>query len=423
MPASEEVFEAWVQDLDSSAAQEGARWDENFIKLVPKNYLNVKVMELGDFPRVMMDIKDKEGAVLVRKYDQLNKQVWQKLRMRDDMPEIYFVCEKPLRVVEGFNLEFFNYEDYQYLGAYLADRGKQKSANWLFTEALKCETADAHINKGVFHYRSGATGVFDNYRLATRNLEKGLNILPRMHLLPADVKTRRKTCEEAVYEIRFRTSGGLVKFFKTIARLLAFHFERDIFYVGVADRKNMRGTDTIKLMMDTISGYELQMLKESTENFIYTLKLDIPSDSADVGLTLDGLANQVRAAQKELDVVEHSKTLGEIYVRSVRTVERRAKAVEEAKKEAEVSLVDRLTTDEKAQIKRLDANYSLKSPRELADMAERKDIDRTIMLWLYKERSHIKIIMEALYQNPTAPTDLKKEIETRFAFGSKTQHI
>lgn len=418
-PPSEELFESWVKDLGSPESEEEAHWEENFIKLVPRDHLNVKILEVGDFPRVMTDIKDNDGNVLVRKYDQLNKQVWQRLRGRSDAPEIYLICEKPIRVVENFNLEFFNYEDYQYLGAYLAEKGKLKSANTLFTDALKSETADAYINKGIFHYRSGATGVFDNYRLAKKHFEKGLERLYKMKFLPVDERRRRKICEEAVYEIDFKTSGGFFKFFKSIIRILTLHFEKDIFYVGVADRKNMQHTETLRLMVDTIAKYELQMMRESTENFIYALKLEIPGGSEDLILTLDGLANQVRAARAEAEIAQYLSTLGDIHARATRATERKQKVEEEAKREASVSLLDRLSVDENAQIKRLDAVYSLKSPRELADLAERKDIDRMITLWLYRERSHIKMIMEVLYQNPAVSGDLKAEIEKRFGFGAR----
>lgn len=423
MPISEDVSESWIAEVGASASPEEGRWEENFIKLVSRSALNTKIMELGDFPRVMIDVKDREENVLVRKYDQLNKQVWQRLRARGDAPEIYFVCEKPLRVVEGFNLEFFNYEDYQFIGAYLAEKGKQKSAGWILSEALKSETADAFINKGVYHYRASATGgVFDHYRLAKKHFEKGEGLLRRMNFLPADERVRRKICAEAVDEIDYKSSSGLARIFKALLRLLSMRFEREVFYVGAANLKSRENSETLRLIVSTIERYELQMLKESAENFIYSLKLEVPEGSEDLSLSLDGIANQIRAAQREPEIVEYARTLGEIHARTTQATTRRDKVVEAAKREAETSLLDRLTTDEKAQIARLDAVNSLRSPRELADMAARKDIDRTCILWLYKERPHIKMIVEALFQNPAVPEDLKKEIERRFGFGSKIRN-
>lgn len=419
--STEPLDESWMEDVDAASASEGDRWSDNFIKLMTKSQLDVKVLEVGDCPRVMMNLSDREGNRLVNKYDPLNKQIWQRLRSRTDAPEVYPVCEKALRVVEGYNLEFFNYEDYQYLGAYLADKGKHKSAGWLFTEALKSETADAYINKGVFHFRSGGTGVFDNYRLAQKQFEKGLGLIFRMRLDAAEERHRRNVCQDAMDEIDYRTSRGFAKLIKTILRLLRFHLKQDIFYVGVADPKQLKNTSILRLMTDTIAKYELQMFKESIDNFIYTVKIEVPSNSEDMGLTLDGLSNQVRAASTESEVVRHILTLGEIYGRVSDATLRRNKAVEEAKREAGISILDRLTADESAAIKKFDAVYSLKSPRELADMAERKDIDPAFAMWLYKERSHIKMIIEALYQNPTVSPTLKKDMEKRLGVRPRSQ--
>lgn len=423
MPATEEAFDSWVQEVGSEESAAEARWEENFVKLVPRTYLDTKILELKDTVHAMTDIKDSAGTILVAKYAVLNKEVWMRLRSRNDAPEIYFVCEKPLRVVEQFNLEFFNYEDYQYLGAYFAEKGKQRSAGMLFKEAIRSETADAYINKGIYHYRSGSTGVFNNFRLAKKDLEKGLGLLRRMNFPPAEEKSRRKACQDAMEEIDFQAAGALVKLMKSIFRASTLRFERDIFYVGAADRKNMRSTETLNLMVDAIATYELQMLRESTENFIYSLKLDVPPDGDRLALALDGLANQVRAARTEGEIVEQAGQIGQIRTQVTGMISEKKQAREEAKREAGVSILDRLSTEENAQIKRMESIYALKSPRELADMAERRDSQRPLILWLYKERSHIKMIMEVLYQNPAVPEDLKKEMERRFGFGAKSNQI
>jgi len=419
MPVTEEQFESWIQDVDTARASTEDRWEENFVKLASRKQLDSKVLELGDTPRLMADVRDPDGNTLVRKYDQLTKPVWQRLRSREDTPHVYFICEKPIRVVESINLEFFNYDDYQILGAFLAEKGKQKSAGYLFTEALKCETADAFINKGVYHYRAGDTGVFDNYRLSKKHLDKGLVMLRRMRLLPPDESFRRKTCQKALDEIDFKTSAGPIRWIKAFVRLVTFHFEPDIFYVGAADRKILKNGDILRSMFDTIAKYELQMLKDAVETFVYSVKIEIPSDFEDAVGTLDAAVARTKEARTEGEVVELAGPIGEIYARSQQVAARRDQVRTEAKRAAELSIVDRLTGEELAQIKRLDMSYSLKSPRELTDLAERKDLDRTTMLWLYKERSHIKMIMEALYHNAATSDDLKQEMAVRLGLGGR----
>lgn len=383
MAGPNDPLDSWIENIEAPTSQETERWEENFITLATKQDLDLKILEVGDMPRSMAPISDESGAILVQKYDLLSKPIWQRLRSRTDVPELFFVCERPIRVVEQFNLEFFNYEDYQYLGAWLAEKGRNKSAGILFNEALKSEWADAYINKGVYHYRSGSTGVFDNFRLAKKHFEKGIGIVHKMKLGPADENRRRKLCRNAVDEIEFKTSRGLSKFFKTIVRLLSFHFEKDIFYVGPADKKSLENAETLKLIEDAMAKYELQMMKESMESFIYQMKLNIPQGSEDAAMTLDGMLNQIRELKGEKEMVELSRVLSGIFVSLRRADDRLQKAKEQTQREAQISLVDRMTTEENAQVKRLESVYSLKSPRELADMAERKDIDPLFVLWLY----------------------------------------
>lgn len=422
MKTAEEDLSAWIEDVDGAATEEGARWSENFIKLVPRSQLDLKILEVGDSVRVMTGVKDKLGNDLVHKYTLLDRQIWQRLKLRADAPHIYFICEKPIPVVEGFNLEFFNYEDYQFLGAHLAESGRQKSARWLFNEALKCETADAFINKGVFHFRSESSGIFDSARLAQKHFERGLGLVHKMHLPPAEEKTRRRICQEALYEIEYRTVSGFIRFFKSILRILTLHTPYDIFYVGAADRKALKSGETLQLMTGDIQKYELQMMKEAAESFIYSLKVDLPAGLGDADLTLDGLAAQFGRASTEEQIVDCTDALGSLYARVMEGRKDREKARDAVRKAEAVSILDGLSVEEKAELKRMDTLYSLKSPRELADMAEQKDIKRQLWLWLYKERAHVKVILETLYQNKAVPEELKKEIERRFGLGSKPQH-
>jgi len=113
------------------------------------------------------------------------------------------------------------------------------------------------------------------------------------------------------------------------------------------------------------------------------------------------------------------QTLGNLYVKMNVAQVKREEAKEEAKREAAKTLLDQISADEEMEMKRLETVYSLKSPRELADLAERKDMNRPLSLWLYKERAHIKIIVEALFHNPTVSDDIKKEIGVRYRLTPK----
>ncbi len=420
MSTPEEAFESWVGEVGEGVSASEERWGENFVKLAPREYLNTKILEIGETPRAMTDIPDKDGNLMAAKYDPLTKSVWTKLRSRDDASLLVYVSEKPIRIVEKYNLEFFNYEDYQYLGAYLAEKGQARSAGKLFAEAIKSGNADAHINKGVYHFRCGSTGVFENFQLAQKHFDKGLAILAKMGLPPEDERRRRRLCLDAREEIAYRSSGSFGRAIKFIIRLITFRVGHDIFYVGPADRKILNDQRLLQQMTDQSARYETQMLKDATDDFISQMKLDLPLNLPGVAQSLDGLADQVRTAQTDDEIMARAQQIGRLYAYILAARTQHEKVVEESKRQAATSVLDRIAADEQTEMAKLDSRFGLKSPRELSTMAANKDIDRPFAMWLYKERSHFRMIMEVLYRNPYIPDDLKKEIGEKFKFQAKS---
>lgn len=232
MTESEQVAKDLEQVL--SAPPNNPSKDDLGVVLATGLYLDKKILEGNQSPRLLESVKDAAGNLYIRKYEKLIKAIWQKYRAKPECHPLHFVCESPLFVIENVNISFLLPEDFQFLGSLYAQWGNDMVADQFFMEAIKANTADAFINAGVFRYRRGERGVVDNFYVAKKHFNKALSILHQMPLTVDEKYQRRKLCNEAIDEIEYRFAPLIDKFFRFIIRLLTLKFETNVPYIGAA---------------------------------------------------------------------------------------------------------------------------------------------------------------------------------------------
>lgn len=387
------------------------------VALAPKIYLDKKILEEGQSPRLMEPVKDETGNLMIPKYAKLTKPIWQKYRVKPQCRPLHFICEPPLFVIEDLNVTYLIPEDFQFLGALYNQWGNDSMADQFFNEALKSSTADAYINAGVFRYRRGERGVVDNFYVAKKHFNKALGILHQMPLTVDEKHVRRKLGLAAIDEIEYRFAPLFDKIFRFIIRLLTFQFEVDVHYIGAAAPKE-RPEEKLREMTDGILKREFEFKKEAAKKFINDLHEKIPVAQSHLEAELQEIHSEYGGFQSPemLDVAV--TRLGEFYSENLHLLE--PQLYDSAQKETEeASPVDRsieamcfelASFDE---IEKISAKYKLVSIGELVDMAGRPTLDKVVMAWLLRDKMDQVPIMERLAGNPSAPEDIKQVIRQR----------
>ncbi len=385
---------------------------EQFIRLVSRAYLNKKILRQNLMPRVLTVLRDRFGDILVKKYDKLTEPVWRKLCAHTDAPEVYFISERPIRVVEDYNMEFFTPAEFQFLGAYLADIGRIKSAEWLLGESLKSGQVDAYINYGVFHYKMDNQELYDNFQLARRHLDTAIALMNKVDLPPRDEEIRRTICEEALDELDYKTARGLKRLILALARWLRFGAKPNIHYVGAAVLQDVKVEEAIQKIRQTVVVKELEQFKEASRLFV--LELIIPPEMSHLSQSVESVAVQIQAAQTEDEVAAYSRVLGVLSVQLTTVLSTVHAAVAEKKvDEAEAPPADvmsAISPEVRARMCRAGESLQMRSVPELVDLARKRDTELHVLYWLYDAHRSERRFLEALFTNPSLPPALREQI-------------
>lgn len=392
------------------------------VVLAPQLYLDKKIVEEGQAPRLMEVIRDEGGLLLIRKYEKLTKPIWQKYRSKTQCKPLHFVSESPLFIVEDINATYLLPDDFQFLGAHFNQIGNDAIADQFFNEALKSATADAYINAGVFRYNRGDQGVIDNFYVAKKHFNKALAVLHNQLSLTIDERRdRRKLLVEALDEIDYRFAPWFDKFFRFIIRLLTFHFETVVPYVGPASPK-VAADVKLKEMTDGILRREFEIKKEAAMKFVSDLHEKIPVGQSHLESELQEIETEYGGFPSpemlEIGVIR----IGEFYAQNLHLLERGIsgdaagageKAGSSAVRTAEEICFDLAGFED---IEKVASKYKLTSINEIMDMAGRANIDKVVMAWMIRDKMGEPVVMEKLASNPSVPEDIKALIRQTHSF-------
>lgn len=395
------------------------------ILLAGKAYLDQKILEEGQAPRLMETVKDDAGNVLIRKYEKLTKPFWQKYRSKPECRPLHFIHEAPLFVIDDVNCSFLLPEDFQFLGARFAQWGNDSVADQFFTEALKCGSADACINAGVFRFNRGERGVVDNFYVAKKHFNKALGVLHMMPLTVDEKHVRRKLCLEAIDEIDYRFASIFDKFIRFIIRLITFHFETIVNYIGPAAPKESADAK-LKELTDGILKKEFEMKKAAAKKFLADLHPRIPGGHSHLESELAEIETEyggfVTFEMLEIGVTR----IGEFYSQNSDVLGLPSPSTgsssgpigqDEAGSPVEKSFDDicyeLASFDEVEQVA---MKFKLASMGEVMDLASRPVIDTATLAWLLRDRSNQKEIMERLASHSSVPAEIQQMIRRRYSF-------
>lgn len=412
MTTPEEVAAELNQLLSAEAPK---KEDGPSIVLAPKLYLDRKILEENQTPRLMETVKDESGGILIRKYEKLTKAVWQKFRSKPECRPLHFVCEIPIFVIDDVNCSFLLPEDFQFLGALFNQWGNDSVADQFFTEALKTGGADANINAGVFRYRRGERGVMDNFYIAKKHFNKALGILHEAPLTVDEKHLRRKLCAAAIDEIDYRFASFLDKFIRFIIRLLTLRFETVVPYVGAA-APAVSPDARLRQLMDSILKKEFDLKKASAEKFLRELHEKIPAAQSHLESELAEIEAEYGGFPTP-DLLEIGVSrIGEFYFNHLPILERRTIAVAEPSaavpSAAEVvDIGDYIYSLAGAdEIGNVAARLKLASVGELVDRLSKPVIDKPVLAWLLRDKFDQPEVMECLSNHPSLPDDIKRLI-------------
>ena len=419
MATPEEVGTELAQIL---SAEPDKKKDTLSVVLAPKWYLDKKVVEEGQTPRLLETIRGEKDAVLIHKYEKLTKPIWQKYRSRPECHPLHFICETPLFVINDINTTFLIPDDFQFLGAVYNQSGNDSAADQFFAEALKAASADAYINTGVFRYRRGERGVIDNYYVAKKNFNKALTILHEAPLTVDEKHARRKMCAAAIDEIDYQFASFFDKFVRFIIRLLTFHFESDVHYVGPAAPREPLEVK-LRQMTDSILKREFEFEKTAAQKFLAELHEKIPVAQSHLETELSEIEHQYGSFASPEQLESAVVRLGEFYTQNFSLLERRD--LPAAEMDAPADMSEDVSLEDLAfqgagleDVDKVATKHKLSSVGELLDVAASPAIEPPSIAWLIHDMSSKKDIMEKLFNNPTVPDIVKTAIGRRYTFSS-----
>ncbi len=394
------------------------------ILLASRGYLDQKILEDGQVPRLMETIKDESGNVLIRKYEKLTRPLWQKYRSKPECRPLHFIHEAMLFVMDDVNCTFLLPEDFQFFGARFSQWGNDSAADQFFNEAIKSGSADAFINAGVFRYNRGERGVVDNFYVAKKHFNKALGILHTMPLTVDEKHVRRKLCLEAIDEIDYRFASLFDKFIRFIIRMLTFHFDTTVTYVGPAAPKESADVK-LKELTDGILKKEFDMKKSSAKQFLAELHEKIPVGQSHLEAELVEIETEY-GGFLTFEMLEIGVTrIGEFYSQNLDLLDRRSAGVASVSYGQDASVIDKSFEDvgyELAsfdEVEQVSAKFKLASMGEVMDMASKPVIDPPTLAWLLRDQSNQKEIMEKLASHSSVSAEIQQMIRRRYSFSEK----
>ncbi len=386
------------------------------VVLAPRYYLDRRILQENQTPRILETLKDDRGVVLLRRYDKLTRPIWHKYRGRPDCRPLLFVCESPLFVINDINATFLIPDDFQFLGALYASMGDDMVADQFLTEALKTGSADALINAAVYRYHRGERGVVDNFYVAKKNFNKALSILHQMPLTIEDKTMRRKMCVDAIDEIDYRFASIFDKIIRFFIRLLTFHFETQVKFVGPGEPKEGRH-EKMKQLTESICKREFDLEKAAACKFVSELHEKIPVAHAQFDSDLQEIETEITAASTPDILAVAMGRLSDFYFQNESMIERDQAPVPVIPDEAEflnpLDVCSQLAPDEA--IGEMAKKYKLTSLSELIDLSMKPVLNPAFLAYLVRDRLDDRPIMEQVYANPAAPDVVKRLIQNRYA--------
>lgn len=388
------------------------------ISLVSKADLDKKIKEEGKAVRLMESAVDSSGVLLIQKYEKLTKLFWQKYRVHPDCRPLLFIAELPLVIIEGINTAFLLPDDIQFLGSYYHLHGNDIVAEHFFNEGIRSETVDAYINFGVFRYRRGDLGVVDNYSLAKRHFNKALGMLARAEMPEDEKNKRRKICVDAVDEIDYRTASFFEKFIRFLIRLLTFHFETAVPFIGGAAPAD-NPEEKFRQLTESVMAVEFNLKKAAFLRCIEEMHQKIPLTAADLADELHEIETEYGKMETPSVLEIGVSRLGEFYSQNQRILEVREDESrgpgEDAAAPAKEPTLDELIYElaNYDEIKKVSEKFKLISVSELIDMASKSNIDKTVIAWLVRDKFDQVAVMEKLVRNVAVPEEMRRMIRHR----------
>ena len=386
----------------------------NLFILADRSYLDKKINVEGQTPRLVETVKDGLGNVLIRKYEKLNKAIWQKYRTKPECRPLHFISEIPLYIIDEINATFLLPEDLQMLGALYHRWGKDAVAEQFFFESAKSNTADAHLNAGVFRYLRGEQGVMDNFALAKKHFNKAMGLLELSPMSPEEKLKRIKLCQDAIDEIDYRFAPIFDKIIRFLIRLLTFRFFTDVFFIGAAAEKDLTD-DKIKMLIEGIVKREMDMKRSACKKLILDLHGRIPPDQPHLEDELNEIETEYADMSKPelLDVAV--ARLGEFVTDYAHHLTRESAAPEPVAPEEDAALDPHVACYELADaaaVENVAVRYKLISMADLLVLVRQK-LDPPVVAWLIRDKIDQAEAMEKLVLNPCVPDRIKEIIRRR----------